>query len=498
MPTSESTALSVRRLRKVYGGTVALADVDVDIATGEIHGLLGENGAGKSTLVRLIAGLEPADGGSLSLFGSELPPRFSSDDVAERGVVFIHQNLGLVDDMSVLENIALAAGYARRGPFISWRETRKRALKALETMGVDLDPDALISELPMSMRAVAAIGRALMRDVKLLVLDEPTATLGVHEVERLFGILRRLRDQGVAIVLISHRLDEIVDITDRVTVLRDGRLAGVARSADVSEAELIRMIIGTDLPPRVERSHEAGAPKVAFEGVRAGIVGPLTFEACEGEVLGITGLTGAGHTTIPQILFGLEPLREGRILLSGEPYRPRAPRDAVNNKFALVPADRYGRGAVTTMDLRENLNLNPAQSWVRPIDRDLEMKETLGLLKEYDVRPQNPHAEFSTLSGGNAQKVVLARCLSAGPRVLILEEPTAAVDIGARAEIHRRIRQIAATGRTVILISSDLEEVEQVCDRALVMERGRIQGELKGSEVTVPNLLEAAYGVEHA
>ena len=496
MSNAAPSALSARNLRKVYGGTVALADVDVDINVGEIHGLLGENGAGKSTLVRLIAGLEPADGGSLSLFGSELPSRFSADDIAARGVAFIHQNLGLVEDMSVAENIAMAAGYAKNGPFISWRNTRKRALRALEIMGVDLNPDALVGELPMSLRSITAIGRALMRDVKLLVLDEPTATLGAHEVERLFGILRRLRDQGVAIILITHRLDEIVEITDRVTVLRDGRLAGVARSSEISKDELVRLIIGNDLPPREERTAIAGEMVMRFDNVRAGTVGPLNFEVHAGEVLGITGLTGAGHTYVPLVLFGYEPMRTGSVTYFGDDFRPRNPSDSVNCHLALVPADRYGQGAVVTMDLRENTHINPTQHWATPINRVLEIEETMGLLNDFDVRPRNPLAEFSTLSGGNAQKVVLARCLSSGPKVLVLEEPTAAVDIGARAEIHRRLRQIAATGRAVIVVSSDLEEVEQVCDRALVMERGRIRGELKGQNVTAANLLEVAYGVD--
>jgi ribose transport system ATP-binding protein len=488
-------AFSARRLRKVYGGTVALADIDVDVMAGEIHGLLGENGAGKSTLVRLMAGVEPADGGSLSFFGDELPARFTPESAAERGVVFIHQNLGLVDDLSVAENIALASGYVHVGPFISWSGTRRRAQRALETMGVAIDPDTKVGDLPMSMRSVTAIARALMQDVKLLVLDEPTATLGLHEVEKLFDILRRLRDQGVAIVLITHRLDEILAITDRVTVLRDGRVTGVAHARDVTEAELVRMIIGTDLPPRPDRVSIAGEPILTLDDVHVGPVGPLTLDVRSGEVLGFTGLSGAGHTMVPQLLFGLEPVRRGSIMFEEQPFAPSGPGDATARGCSLVPADRYGSGAVPTMDLRENLNLNPDSSWLRPINRAEETRSTLALLREFDVRPANPAAEFSTLSGGNAQKVVLARCLSSQPRLLVLEEPTAAVDIGARAEIHRRIRQIAASGPAVIVVSSDLEEIEQVCDRAIVMERGKVRGILEGTAVTASNLLEAAYGM---
>ena len=488
-------ALSVHRLRKVYGGTVALADVDIEVRAGEIHGLLGENGAGKSTLVRLMAGVEAADGGSLSYFGEELPARFSPEAAAARGVVFIHQNLGLVEDLSVAENIALASGYARSGPFISWGGTRRTADSALRTMGIDIDPDMLVGDLPMSLRSVTAIARALMQDVRLLVLDEPTATLGAHEVETLFGILRRLRDQGVAVVLITHRLDEVISITDRVTVLRDGRVVGVRTSADVTEHDLVRLIIGADLPARPERSVNLGAPVVSFDAVYAGGAGPLTFDASGGEVVGITGLSGAGHTMVPQVLFGLVPVRRGALVLDGQPFAPRGPADATDRGCSLVPADRYGEGAVPTMDLRENLYLNPRMRWLQAIRRGREARAATDLLTEFDVRPPEHAAEFSTLSGGNAQKVVLARCLSSSPRLLVLDEPTAAVDIGARTEIHQRIRRIAESGTAVIVVSSDLEEIEQVCDRAIVMERGRIRGTLEGQSVTASALLEAAYGV---
>lgn len=489
-------ALAARGLRKVYGGTVALADVDVTVEAGEIHGLLGENGAGKSTLVRLMAGVEPADGGSLSFFGSELPSRFTPETVTGHGVVFIHQNLGLVEDLSVTENIALATGFARRGPFISWRDSRRRAREALDAMGVDIDPDTRVGDLPMSMRSVTAIARALARDVRLLVLDEPTATLGVHEVERLFGILRRLRDRGVAIILITHRLDEVLEITDRVTVLRDGRVTGTCSSNEVTEADLVRMIIGTDLPERPERVSTPGAAVLRFTGVRAAAVGPLDLEVRAGEVLGVTGLSGAGHLLIPAIVFGLEPLHAGSMTLEDQPFHPSGPGEARARGCSLVPADRNGAGAVVSMDLRENLHLNPEGAALGRLHAARETRASIALLDEFDVRPPVPGAEFSTLSGGNAQKVVLARALSSRPQLLVLEEPTAAVDIGARSEIHHRLREIAASGRAVLIVSSDLEEIEQVCDRALIMERGRIRGMLEGSSVTTSALLRAAYGVD--
>jgi ribose transport system ATP-binding protein len=257
----------------------------------------------------------------------------------------------------------------------------------------------------------------------------------------------------------------------------------------------VRLIIGSDLPPRPVRTVESGEPIVVFDGVCAGVVGPLSFNVHSGEVLGITGLSGAGHAAVPQVLFGGEPIRRGSVHIDGVAFTPRSPADAVGRGLALVPADRNGEGAVPSMDLRENLFMNPRSSWRSLIRRSAESSLAAGMLRAFDVRPPAPLAEFSTLSGGNAQKVVLARALSSSPRVLVLEEPTAAVDIGARNEIHHRIREIARSGPAVILVSSDLEEIEQVCDRAIVMERGRIRGVLEGQSVTAATLLEAAYGV---
>lgn len=494
--TEPQAALSVRGLRKVYGGTVALADVDVDVRPGEIHGLLGENGAGKSTLVRLLAGVEPSDGGAITVGGHHLPPRFAPDAIAALGVAIIHQNLGLIEDMSVAENVALAVGYAHSGPMISWKQTRQRARQALDTMGVDLDPDLRAGDLPMSMRSVVAIARALLRDVRLLVLDEPTATLGVHEVDSLFAILRRLRDQGVAIVLITHRLEEVIQLTDRVTVLRDGRVVASRETAEMSEADLVAAIVGTELAGRPARSSSAGDTVLRFDGAVAGSVGPLDFEIRAGEVVAITGLSGAGHHVVSRMLTGQQAVRRGRITLHGQPFAPRGPQEALARGCWLLPADRNGEGAVPSMSLRENLHLNPRRRWLHRIRRRREQNASRETLVQFDVRPPQPEAEFSTLSGGNAQKVVLARCLSGQPRLLVMEEPTAAVDVRARSEIHQRIRSLAASGCPVVLIGSDLEEVEQVCDRAIVMERGRIRGVLSGEAVTAASLLQAAYGVD--
>jgi ribose transport system ATP-binding protein len=362
-------------------------------------------------------------------------------------------------------------------------------------MGVDIDVDTPVANLSMASRAIVAIARALVQKVRLLVLDEPTATLGAHEVETLFAILRRLREQGVAVILITHRLEEVLAITDRVTVLRDGRVTGVCSSHEVSAHDLVRLIIGTDLPGRPDRAVNVGEPVLEFEQVQSGGVGPLTFAVRRGEVVGVTGLSGAGHTMLPQVLFGLEPVRHGTITLEGMPFAPHGPADATARGCAMVPADRNGAGAVPTMDLRENLFVNPRGGAFRVLRRGRETQAARTLLERFDVRPPMPSAEFSTLSGGNAQKVVLARCLSSSPRLLVLEEPTAAVDVGARAEIHHRIRAIAKAGAAVLLVSSDLEEIELVCDRAIVKERGRTRGTLEGASVTASALLEAAYGV---
>jgi ribose transport system ATP-binding protein len=492
-PDLSGAALRVRGLSKVYGGTVALAGVDFTVRPGEIHALLGENGAGKSTLVKLVAGIEPADGGTVEVNGHLLPPQHRPHDADAAGAAFIHQQLGLVGSMSVGENIALVAGYPRSGRRIDWMAVREQARRALARMGVNIDPDEELSSLPVSAQQVVAIARALAKDARMLVLDEPTASLTVAEVSVLFEVLRRLRDEGVAIVYISHRLDEVRRICDRVTILRDGNLVATREMATTTDAELVTMIVGTDVSD-VEIVPAAASEKaVEFIEVSGPTVRAVSFTVRRGEVIGVAGLSGSGHAEIGGLLFGLAPVLGGEITVDGRAHRPAAVSEAIAGGIAYVPADRNVEAAAVELSLQENLDPNPDVAVLARLSRREERRRAESVLRDFDVRPPEPARVFSTLSGGNAQKVVLARWMTRNPSVIVLNDPTAAVDIGARREIHARLREAAANGASVVVISSDMEEIEELCDRAVVIRAGRLVATLERDEINVPELTRRVY-----
>lgn len=488
-----SPVLQVCGLRKVYGGTVALGGVDFEVAKGEIHALLGENGAGKSTLVKLVAGIETSDGGVIFVDNHEVVRNHSAQNIAALGVAFLHQQIGLVGDLSVSENIALSAGYPTKWKQIDRKEMNEIARQALSRMGVDIDPNEAVANLPISAQSIVAIARSLAVNAQVLFLDEPTAVLNFGEVKTLFDILRRLRDSGVSIVMISHRLDEVREVCDRVTVLRDGNVVVVGRMSDLSDGEIVEAIIGKSLE-KFEKSHAADSTEILglsnIMGQR--IFGlDLTIEA--GQVLGIAGLAGSGHAEIGAMLFGLMPIHGGSMMLEGHPYNPESPADAMDKGIAFLPADRNGEAAAVELTLRENLYLNPVYASFSIIRNADEISRANELLESFDVRPADSERVFSTLSGGNAQKVVLARWMNQRPKIIILNDPTAAVDVGSRREIHRRLREAAAQGMSVVIITSDLEEVEQVCDRAVVIRAGKVAADLRDSHVNINEMTRYAY-----
>lgn len=483
--------VGIRGLGKRFGGTVALAGVDLDVHAGSVLALLGPNGAGKSTLIKVLAGIHRADTGRVTVDGHPL-----GSHGAARAMSFIHQDLGLVEWMTVAENIALSTGYGRRAGLISWRRTRERCAGALRTVAGHLDPDAPVAGLAPAERSLVAIARALAADARLLVLDEPTARLPATDCARLFEVLRGLRDRGHAVLYVTHRLDEVYEVADRFAVLRDGRLVSHGPLAGHSPARLVHDIVGEQpaagpfaAPP------DADAPAVlALDGVRTAGAGPVSLRLRAGEVLGLVGLTGAGHAELGRALAGARPLLGGRVLLDGRPYRPRSVADAVARGVGLVPADRLREGCLTRLTVRENLLANPgagprAPRWIRP---RRERAEAARLIARLAVRPQDGEAPLATLSGGNQQKVMIGRWLPVGPRVLILEEPTAGVDIGAKAAIHGLLAEARHQGLAALLVSTDFEEVAGVCRRALVLVRGRVTAEPSGPDLTAAALTRAA------
>jgi len=487
----------MERVTKSFPGTVALDNVDFSVYAGEIHALLGENGAGKSTLIKSLAGLYPADSGTIVLRGE----RYEAD----RGrIAFIHQDLGLFPAYSVAENIAIVAGYGRgSGPLISWGSTEARARQLLASMGSGVDPAAPVASLSSAERSIVAIARALAVEADVLILDEPTATLPEPDVRRLFDVLHELRSRGMGIVFVTHRLDEVFRIADRVTVLRDGKRVWTGPIGSTDPGDLVRHIVGRDLTEVFVAPPEP-SPETILEvsSLRVGLVGPVSFSLRRGEVLGLVGLRGAGQDKIGRALFGAagQERIDGQIFLLGRAYVPSDPAVATQRGLGFVSSRRAEEGIAGPLTVRENLYPNPEPGRDRRffIDPDVEKRRAYDVLNRFDVRPRDPERPVETLSGGNQQKVILARWLEAHARVLILEEPTFGVDIGAKAEIYRVIDRFVEQGNGVLLLSSDFEEVAGVAHRALVFYRGRIVAELARPDLSMARLTRHATGVEAA
>jgi len=483
--------LRVEGVTKRFLGTLALSDLDFEVGAGEIHALLGENGAGKSTLIKILAGVYAADGGRFFIRDKEVDPA-----VARLPIGFIHQDLGLVRSMTVAENIALTTGYARTRGVIDWRAVRRKAADVLAAAGVTVDPDVRVEMLSAAERSLVAIARSLALGRDLLALDEPTAALPETDVAHLFAALDRLRSRGVGIIYVTHRLDEVFRIADQVTVLRDGRNVGTSPVKQISPAELVLRIVGHQVAERSPvRPVTTDERVLELDGVRTDSVGPVSLAVNAGEIVGLVGLTGAGHHTVGRVIFGdIRPLA-GSIRVGGMPVSIRSPMDAMDLKIGFVSSQRADESLFSSLTVRVNIFPNPASyvsSRLPLMNQSLERARTDLVLERFDVRPRDPDRPMATLSGGNQQKVVLARWLAAGSRCLVLEEPTAGVDVGARADIYRILDESLSAGNVVLLVSSDFEEVARVCHRAIVFNRGRIVARLRHEDLTVHRLTELA------
>jgi len=487
--------LAFEDVSKRFGGTLAVDGVSLTLHEGEILALLGENGAGKSTLIKMLAGIHTPDSGRI-LFRGEPYWHLQARRGAAQKVAFIHQDLGLIDWMTVAENVALGVGYRRRFGLISWPESRRHALGVLRTMSADIDPDARIMHLTRTERSLVAIGRALAARAEVLVLDEPTASLPADEVERLLGVLRDLRRTGIGMIYVSHRLDEVFQVADEVAVLRDGRLVGRKRTGDTSPADLVTMIVGR--PPEqvfVQPGAYASTTCLTLDGLVAGDAGPVELTLRQGEMVGLVGLRGAGQDAIGRALFGCRTVEAGSMRLDGQPYRPLSPAMAMRAGVGLVAADRVAESLGMALSVRENLFLNPGahgHALLTPRSLARESADCVVAGARMSLRPNDPRRPVETLSGGNQQKVVLARWIGIATRLLILEEPTAGVDVGAKAEIYALLRTALRGGLAIIVVATDFEEVAAICHRALVFSQGRVTAEIGRDELSVGALLQAA------
>lgn len=476
--------LEARGLVKRFGGTLALGGVDLDLVPGEVTALLGENGAGKSTLIKILAGVHTADAGTVGW-------RHESSSLA-----FVHQELGLVDSMTVAENVALVAGYPRRlGRLVDWASAHVAAARALGELGAGIRPEAKVGSLRAAERALVAIARALCLPADVLVLDEPTAALPAADVAHLLDALRRLRTRRLAILYVTHRLDEVFKIADRVSVLRDGRRVAEGPVAAFTEEALVEAIVGRRVaevfrrPPRC-----AGAPLLEVSGLATAGAGPLGFTVAAGEVLALVGLRGAGHHAAARAVFGDQPRAAGSVRLDGRAVPPD-PAGAVRARIGFVSSKRAEESLAPSLSLVENLYPNPgaaARGWILGDAR--EVGRAGAALRRFAVRPAEPMRPILTLSGGNQQKVTLARWFEAGVRLFVLEEPTFGVDVGAKAEIYRLLAEATGRGGAVLLVSSDFEEVANIAHRALVFDRGRITAELPAERLSVERITALAAG----
>jgi ribose transport system ATP-binding protein len=505
-PSVDMPALRVSGVCKAFGGTPALSDVDFDVCRGEVHALLGQNGSGKSTLVKILAGYHHPDAGDGAVYESELS--LGNPDAAKAlGIRFVHQDLGLVDTLSTVENLALGRGYdTRGGAFISWRAEAARARRAVEAIGYEFNVRLPVGRLAASERVAVAVARALQDyDVatSVLVLDEPTAAMPESEVRRFFGMVDRVRERGVAVIFISHRLEEVMMIAQRVTVLRDGRVIATHTIDELDDSRLIHLIVGEALEKgastRAPHS-ESGTAVLTVSGLRGGGVRSADFQVGRGEILGIAGLNGSGRHDVAPLVFGGTSRDGGEVVVNGEQLPPGRPDVSVSRSVAFIPPDRKRSANLPSLTVRENLTLagvgcNSGRIRLR---RRKERADVLDWMKRFDVRPYRPEAPMWTLSGGNQQKVILARWIKLDPKLLILDEPTQGVDVGAKEQIYELVEQAAESGVAVLVTSSDSDELERLCDRVLVFQRGVVYTELAGPAVNKSAIDRAVLAVTAA
>jgi ribose transport system ATP-binding protein len=506
--TGSTPILEMKDISKTFPGVKALTNVSLTVYPGEIHALMGENGAGKSTLMKILSGAYQADpGGEIRINGQ--PVTIDGPLTARHhGISIIYQELSLAPNLTVAENMLLGREH-KSGPMVDRRSMEKACQSVLERLGVHFKATTKVSELSMAERQLVEIARALIANSRILVMDEPTTSLSSRETEAMFALVRQLRAEGLAIIYISHRMAEIYELAERVSVLRDGSYVGTLVGDEISAERLVQMMVGRDLSSFYKKEHDAhqsrGPVMFAVRNMGDGVrVHDCSFELHEGEVLGIAGLVGAGRTELARLIYGADPRTSGEVLLDGKRLSIHRPEDAINSGVVYLTEDRKHLGLFLDLTVRENVNISV-------LDRDSRLGGVLNLkaakqraaaaIRALGIRVAGDSVLVGSLSGGNQQKVLLSRLLETKPKVLILDEPTRGVDIGAKSEIYRLIDSLARNGVGVIVISSELPEVVGICDRVLVMREGRLAGEVGGAghpPVTQENIITIATGVREA
>lgn len=494
---SADAALQIEGIVKDFPGVRALNGVTMDIRAGEIHALVGENGAGKSTLIKILAGIYRPDQGSLRIFGREA--LMHNPQAAQRlGIAVIHQELNLIPGISVAENIVICQTAGRRlYRLMDWPAVRRRAAEMLDRLGAAFSPSDTVSELTVGEQQMVEIAKALSQEARIVIMDEPTAALSDVETEKLLQVVRQLRSAGVSIVYISHKLDEVLALADRISVMRDGELVGTVTANETTREKLIAMMVGRPIDNMYPKEPVAiGDVLLELDSLAGAGLAPASFKVHAGEVVGVAGLMGAGQIRLARTIFGFARPRSGVLKIKGRPVRFSSPWDAIRAGIALVPEDRKVEGLVLGMPVTENTTLASLGRHARAglMSRRKEDRTAARYRSDFDIRCSSLRQEVRFLSGGNQQKVVLGKWLATGPDLLILCEPTRGVDVGAKVEIYKLIQRLAAEGKGILLISSDLPELLGMSDRILVMHEGRITGAVDRAHATQETVMKLAMG----
>ncbi|MDX2485670.1 MAG: sugar ABC transporter ATP-binding protein [Pseudodonghicola sp.] len=502
--------LAIKGLTKTFGGVRALDSADLTLLPGEVHGLLGTNGSGKSTLIKVLSGFHAPDEGTLEIDGRPVALPMPLGRSEAHGLAFVHQNLGLLPEATVLENL-IAGDHERLNPWrINWRAEAERARKLFAEHHLKLSPQQVVADLSPVQRAQLAIVRAADRVQEhrshgvpgILVLDEPTPFLPQEDVRELFAMIRRLTARGVSIVFVSHDIDEVLEVTDRSTVLRDGKVIGTYETAATNRADLVEAIVGRAVAAdRRVLALSPAAPIAEVRGLSGEILKDVALSVQPGEILGLTGLIGAGHDEVPMLIAGARAASAGELSLNGRTYdlNQMAPADSIAAGIALIPADRQTAGIAPDLSLTENAVL-PLLRGSLAINHRRNRRTTADVMRKFSVKASSPDQPAAELSGGNQQKLVLGKWLQLEPRLVLLDEPTQGIDVGARQEIYDHLLALCAAGGAVICATSEFEQLEIIAHRVLVFDRGRIKAELKGADVTKAAIAKACYEVaeEHA
>jgi rhamnose transport system ATP-binding protein len=487
----------IEGVSKRFDATQALSDVSLDLIPGEVHGLVGENGAGKSTLIKIMTGIYAPDAGRMLLDDEEYLPHDAARAQLQ-GVAAIYQEPSIFPDLTVAENIFI--GHQDRGRLVNWKTMMSDAGEILRTLDMDTDPSMPAAGLTVAGQQGVEIAKAISLDIRVLIMDEPTAALSAHEVDRLFGQVRRLKDSGVAVLFITHRLDELFVICDRISVFRDGRHISTRGVADVNEDSLVREMVGRDPSEFFARGeHVEGDVVLRVDKLNTvGKFADVSFEVRRGEVLGFAGLVGAGRTDVALALFGIEPADDGTIELEGQMIEVASPEHALAHGIAYLSEDRRNLGLSLNQSVSANITLATLARYTTRlgmVDRGAELTDAEALSERLDIKTPDMDTPVANLSGGNQQKTMLAKWLNAEPRVLILDEPTRGIDVGAKADVHNYIDELARSGIAIIVISSDLPEVLAMSDRIAVMREGRLRAIFTKAEATQERVMESAVGV---